>query len=184
MMTELQKNLETIGLHLDISSSGGIQSSLNKYISYDYLGRARMVVLNHLLAKPMKRARYFCAGALDNDLDYSHFALSIPIYTHFTSPIRRYADIVVHRLLAASLKYQEKPQWRPEDVAVIAETCNRQKYHAKRAGEASCDLYLAHYIEKNQPVVEDAVVVDAKERSIDVIVLKTGSVVRIYTNVS
>ncbi|XP_044252405.1 DIS3-like exonuclease 2 [Tribolium madens] len=182
MMTELQRNLETLGLHIDISTSGGIQSSLNKYISEDYWGKARMIVLNHLLAKPMKRARYFCAGALEEDLDFSHYALSIPIYTHFTSPIRRYADIMVHRLLAASLNYREKPMWVSEEVATVAETCNRQKYHAKRAGEASCDLFLAHFVERNQPVVEDAVVVDTKERSIDVIVVKTGSVVRIYTN--
>ncbi|KYB25799.1 DIS3-like exonuclease 2 [Tribolium castaneum] len=182
MMTELQKSLETLGLHIDISTSGGIQASLNKYISEDDFGKARMIVLNHLLAKPMKRARYFCAGALEEELDYSHYALSIPIYTHFTSPIRRYADIMVHRLLAASLNYREKPTWAPEEVATIAETCNRQKYHAKRAGEASSDLFLAHFVEKNQPVIENAVVVDAKERSIDVIVIRTGSVVRIYTN--
>lgn len=38
MMVDLQKNLETIGMHIDISSSGGIQSSLNKYVGDDYLG--------------------------------------------------------------------------------------------------------------------------------------------------
>ncbi|XP_063916215.1 DIS3-like exonuclease 2 isoform X2 [Zophobas morio] len=182
MMVDLQKNLETIGMHIDISSSGGIQSSLNKYVGDDYLGQARMIVLNHLLAKPMKRARYFCAGAVEDDVSYTHFALSIPIYTHFTSPIRRYADIMVHRLLAAALHYRDKPTWEPEEVALVAETCNRQKYHAKRAGEASSDLYLAHYVESNQPYVQDAVVVDTKERSIDVIVLNTGTVLRIYTN--
>lgn len=63
-------------------------------------GNSRMQVLNHLLAKPMVRANYFCAGVQQY---HHHYALNIPIYTHFTSPIRRYPDIIVHRLLSASL---------------------------------------------------------------------------------
>lgn len=67
------------------------------------LGLCRGIVLNHIFAKPMTRARYFCAGTMAHEESYLHYALSVPIYTHFTSPIRRYADIMVHRLLAASL---------------------------------------------------------------------------------
>lgn len=62
-----------------------------------------MAVLNHLFAKPMKRATYFCAANAPSEEHYHHYALHVPLYTHFTSPIRRYADIMVHRLLAASL---------------------------------------------------------------------------------
>ena len=40
---------------------------------------------------------------IDNDELFHHYALNVPLYTHFTSPIRRYADVNVHRLLAAAL---------------------------------------------------------------------------------
>ena len=56
----------------------------------------------HLLAKSMQLAVYCCASCVSNG-DYSHFALNVDSYTHFTSPIRRYPDILVHRLLGAIL---------------------------------------------------------------------------------
>ncbi len=48
-------------------------------------------------------ALYFCSGVLKEEQLFKHYALNVPLYTHFTSPIRRYADIIVHRLLASSL---------------------------------------------------------------------------------
>ncbi|XP_023020723.2 dis3 like 3'-5' exoribonuclease 2 isoform X1 [Leptinotarsa decemlineata] len=182
MLQELKNNLATYGIHLDISSSGNIASSLKKYITSDYTGICRQAVLNHLTAKSMTRAKYFASSAVESVTDFNHYALSVPIYTHFTSPIRRYADVMVHRLLAASLNYCKSPEWDEHYVSAIAANCNLQKYNAKRAGEASIELYLSTFIENHKPYEQDCVVVDVKERAFDVIVLKTGSIIRIYQN--
>ena len=48
-------------------------------------------------------ALYFSTGVVKDEPLFKHYALNVPFYTHFTSPIRRYADIIVHRLLASSL---------------------------------------------------------------------------------
>lgn len=62
-------------------------------------------VMMALCVKPLKRAQYYCSG--DETVTVSemgHYALSVPLYTHFTSPIRRYCDLIVHRLLDGACK--------------------------------------------------------------------------------
>jgi hypothetical protein len=55
---------------------------------------------------------------------------------------------------------------------------------AKRAGEQSIELYLAAYIELHEPMIEEAVVMDVKDFSIDIIICSMGLNQRVYTNVS
>ncbi|XP_045554333.1 exosome complex exonuclease RRP44 isoform X2 [Salmo salar] len=57
-------------------------------------------LLRILATRCMMQAVYFCSGM---DSDFHHYGLASPIYTHFTSPIRRYSDIIVHRLLAVAI---------------------------------------------------------------------------------
>ena len=48
---------------------------------------------------------YFACASLDGaESMWRHYALNMDYYTHFTSPIRRYADCIVHRLLEATLR--------------------------------------------------------------------------------
>nr|CAD7398536.1 unnamed protein product [Timema poppensis] len=205
MMKEMKETLEHVGIHLDVSSAGSLQASLGRYSGDDPYSQARLIVLNTLCARPMavsklttaremsnsivfhnvsllQRAKYFCASFASEAPDFWHYALSVPLYTHYTSPIRRYADVMVHRLLAASLGYSDKPQWHDDFVQKIASNCNKQKFAAKRAGEQSTELYLAIYVGLHGPMVEEAVVVDVKDHSFDIIVCSMGCTQRIYTN--
>ena len=55
----------------------------------------------------MSEAQYICTGDQKDGIDLSHYGLGVDRYTHFTSPIRRYADVVVHKQLLASLELEK-----------------------------------------------------------------------------
>ncbi|CAK1586212.1 unnamed protein product [Parnassius mnemosyne] len=181
MLQELAKSLKPMGIELDVSSAGNLYQSLLPHVGPDNTDKGKAMVLNMLCAKPMTRAKYFCASGCEDD-DFHHYALNVPLYTHFTSPIRRYADIMVHRLLSASLNYKEVPKWEVDKVRMIAAQCNKQKYNAKRASELSTEFYTLKYIEKNSPYVTDAVVVEVREKYIDVIIVAMSLNRRIFFN--
>lgn len=84
--------------------------------------------------------------------------------------------------MAASLKYRDTPNWEVDKVRMIAAQCNKQKYNAKRAGEMSTELYTLKYIEMHSPLVTEAVVVEVREKYIDVIVVAMGLNRRIFFN--
>ncbi|GLV34776.1 Dis3 like 3'-5' exoribonuclease 2 [Carabus blaptoides fortunei] len=88
---------------------------------------------------------------------------------------------VVLRLQNIALNLREG-RLKGDSVVEIAANCNKQKFNAKRAGEQSIELYLIHYIDLHQPVVEKAVVMDVKDNSFDAVVISTGYNVRIYLN--
>ena len=60
-------------------------------------------------------AQYFCSGEQAQE-EWHHYGLAAPIYTHFTSPIRRYADVCVHRLLGAAIGVAPLPTFLMDKV--------------------------------------------------------------------
>ena len=128
---ELNRTLRESGLHL----TGGTEPTTQDYA--DLLAQARgrpdFAMIQGLLLRSMQQAVY----SADNK---GHFGLALPAYTHFTSPIRRYPDLLIHRAikqcLAQPTDHAVCPTEISRSIAVTGEHCSAQE---RRADEASRD---------------------------------------------
>ena len=139
------------------------------------------------LTSPMQSAKYIAAGSKLQP-EWRHFGLNIPYYTHFTSPIRRYADVCVHRLLEETIDYTTDldnlvDQRNAHELQLQAEICNTKNENAKTASRDSDHLYLSLMVKdaeaSNRNLYSDAVVVDMGPNSFKVLLLEYGEEVMV-----
>ncbi|XP_062850645.1 DIS3-like exonuclease 2 isoform X2 [Trichomycterus rosablanca] len=182
LMDALQELCDHMGLNIDMSSAGALHRSLEDAVGDDEYSTARKAVLTHLCARPMQMAVYFCAGVLKEEKLFHHYALNVPLYTHFTSPIRRYADVIVHRLLAASLRCGPRLGLTQEEVEKQASLCNDKKTASKRVQEMSTELFFSVFVRECGPLESEAMVMGMLDKCFDVLVLQYGVQKRIYCN--
>ncbi|XP_061399465.1 DIS3-like exonuclease 2 [Musca vetustissima] len=173
-MRALKDRLENLDLEFDISTSKTVYESMKRLSQTSEDPTAIEACLNTFLTKPMARARYYCSEGKSAEADFWHYALSIPIYTHFTSPIRRYPDILVHRTLAASLNYCPPPKRTAEELHELTKICNEQKFNAKNAGDESIDLFFHRYIRSKESITLKAAVTDIFKHMLNVVSIETG----------
>eukprot|EP00658_Telonema_sp_P-2_P018231 TRINITY_DN17154_c0_g1_i1.p1 TRINITY_DN17154_c0_g1~~TRINITY_DN17154_c0_g1_i1.p1 ORF type:complete len:443 (+),score=129.45 TRINITY_DN17154_c0_g1_i1:100-1428(+) len=168
----LIKAAESVGLSMKVASSKELADSLDAAVREgdEYFNKA----LRILSTRCMQQAVYFCSGSLPQD-QYRHYGLAAAIYTHYTSPIRRYADVMVHRLLAASIGVDELPMtMRDKDsVGQVCDNINRRHLMAQMAGRASVDLHTLFYF-KDRTVQEKGIILRLRENGVGVLVPRFG----------
>ncbi|XP_070561830.1 LOW QUALITY PROTEIN: DIS3-like exonuclease 2 [Ptychodera flava] len=182
MIDDVVNMCSKLGMPINANTAGELQTSLRQHYADDEHSKGRCQILVHLCSKPMQMAKYFCTSFINDEENYRHYALNVPFYTHFTSPIRRYADVVVHRLLGEALKCG--PSVLADKVSIQAQAghCNDRKTAAKRVQDLSVELFFAIFIKECGPVEEDGMVLGVLDHSVDVLVLKFGVIKRVYCN--
>ncbi|KAI0268262.1 RNB-domain-containing protein [Gloeopeniophorella convolvens] len=180
----LVERAERLGYTLDVSSAGALMRSFDTVEDPTARG-----ILQLLSRKATHRAKYFCAGMLDI-AKYGHYALNVPLYTHFTSPIRRYSDIMVHRqlesVLLGSADNTTKFNMDRDAVAKVTQQCNIKRDSAILAQEQSAHLFLCILISdlttRYGPVIRQATVIGVLDAAFDVLIPEFGIEKRVHVD--
>lgn len=106
-------------------------------------GRHEAALVSTVVLRSLAKARY-------DDKNLGHFGLASSAYLHFTSPIRRYPDLVVHREVVRSLVGREPPRvWEPGELASIAQRASAREQAAAEAERASVALKKVEFMERH-----------------------------------
>jgi ribonuclease R len=128
-------------LGYDLKAENASPATIQKFLD-SIKGKPEEKLLNQLMLRSMAKAVY-------TEHNVGHFGLAFMHYTHFTSPIRRYPDLIVHRML---FQYQQKGGMKSErmhqyyqelpDIADQTSNLERRATEAERASNKVAQMFL------------------------------------------
>ncbi len=153
-MEALNEFLHGFGFH--IPAGNGVHPRFFQEILHQVEDRPEQLVVHTVMLRSLQHARY-------NPQPLGHFGLAVQYYTHFTSPIRRYPDLIVHRVLWEVLAHGRIPSKRKEkleqSMPFYAEQSTKREMLAEEAERETVDLKQVEYIKRFLGEVFDAIVV-------------------------
>lgn len=142
---------------ISVESSKALADSLDRCVdpNDDYFN----TLVRIMATRSMMAAEYFASGNFSYQ-DYKHYGLAVDIYTHFTSPIRRYCDVVAHRQLAAAIGYEPLHELHMDKTKMdlIVKNINKRHRNAQFAGRASIEYYVGQVMKNNESDQEGYVI--------------------------
>ena len=140
--------VKRFGAEINTTNKVTISRSLNRLMT-DSRGKPWQNVVETLAIRSMAKAEYSTSNI-------GHYGLAYDFYTHFTSPIRRYPDMMVHRLLA---RYSEGEQSQPQPVIETAcKHCNERESLALTAERSSIKYKQVEYLQEHIEEEYDGVI--------------------------
>lgn len=147
-LNSFQKFIGKFGYSINMNNEELIAQSLNEVLA-KVKGRAEQDAVSMLAVKSMAKAIY-------STNNIGHYGLAFPYYTHFTSPIRRYPDLMVHRLLFSYLhdgKSADKAYYEN-----LCKHCSEREYLAVQAERASDKYKEVEFMRDHLGETYDAVI--------------------------
>ena len=133
----LKEVAKSLGYNLDISSRKRMSESLNKILK-KIKGKKEQSLIESLAIRSMSKAEY-------TTKNIGHYGLAFDYYSHFTSPIRRYPDVIVHRLLEQYLN-KENPLGH-ETYNSACDHCTQREILATKAERDSIKFMQIKYMQ-------------------------------------
>src|ERR1041384_6349784 len=150
-LKDLASFVEHLGFNLNLH--GGMTSRALQKLLNDVKGKEEENVVNEVAIRSMAKAVY-------SDTNIGHFGLGFKHYTHFTSPIRRYPDLLVHRLLAeyaAKMPHKRRTQLA-EQLPLICKQASDRERVATDAERASVKVMQVEYMKRHLGDVFHAII--------------------------
>lgn len=129
--------IEKFGYDITFSNENDISRSINKLLN-DIRYENEYSIIQTMAIRSMAKANY-------ETTNIGHYGLAFEYYTHFTSPIRRYADLVVHRILHAMLEKRPNPYGLPT-LNEIGKQTSRMERKAVEAERDSTKYFQVQFV--------------------------------------
>ena len=154
-IAEIERFVKNIGYNINIINSKEPNKEINKLLALAEK-KPEKNVLDMMVIRAMSKAKY-------STQNIGHFGLMFENYTHFTSPIRRYPDLIVHRIIHEILNKEKSNQTDLENTCLH---CSTMEERATKAERASTKLMQVKYLQDKTDQVFKGVISGMNERGV------------------